>query len=200
MRGPGRAAVAAAAALSTALLIGACSSSGGAAPSLTPSVGSTSSPSNPPTSASPTSVALPSPSSTATESHLHRPAGASQLSSHVCLDVIFKIGGIAQSMEIVFAGFKQGVPSVAVYNYGTIPRVEARDRAALPKLRQAWLRAGYPATFPTVRDIDAMINAADRLFAAARKKDITPLPQIYLDYNSALHQYENDANHALCPE
>ena len=200
MRGPGRAAVVAAAALSSALLSSACSSNGGAAPSVTSAVGSTSIPSRPPASASPTSVALPSPSSTATESHLHRPAGARQLSSHVCLDVIFQIGGLAQSMEIVFAGFAQNSPTVAMYNYATLPRVEARDRAALPKLRKAWLRAGYPATFPTVRDIDAMINAADRLFAAARKKDITPLPRIYLDYNSALHQYENDANHALCPE
>lgn len=103
-------------------------------------------------------------------------------------------------MEIVFAGYRQGVPTIAMGNYRSIPRTEAKDRAALPTLRSAWLRAGYPAGFPTVRDIDAMLTAANELFAAARRGDIAPLPRIYLHYNSALDQYDNDANFSLCPE
>jgi hypothetical protein len=106
---------------------------------------------------------------------------------------------IANDVSGLLNGYNDS-PTIVMGNYKSLPTVLAPDRRTLTRVKAAWLAAGYPKTFPTIRDVDRMSAAADRLFTAARRGDITPLPAIYLDYNSALAQYANDANDTLCPE
>jgi hypothetical protein len=209
MRHPATAAVLAAAATVGALMTSGCSSDGAPAASSsritsassTLPVPASSTPSAPASStASSTAVALPQPTSTAKRraTPLTRPAGARQLSSPQCSSTLDDLVGISIDMRIVFDGYARS-PEVATQNFKSLPSTLTKERRTIDRVRGYWLAAGYPSSFPTVRDLEAMAAAADRLFAAARAGDAARLPQIYLAYNSALQQYTFDANDSLCP-
>jgi len=72
-------------------------------------------------------------------------------------------------------------------------------RRDLVKIHKQWVAAAYPASFPTVKDLDAMVAALDRLTTAAKTKNLEGLPRIYQDLNSALAQYDFDSAD-LCVE
>jgi hypothetical protein len=142
---------------------------------------------------------MPQPTSTAKRRPIARPAGARQLTPKQCSSTIDAMAFIEIAMRGIIKGYA-ATPTIAAANFKTLPAVLGPDRRTLSRVRSYWLAAGYPATFPTVRDVDAMIGAADRMLAAAKQDDPTHLPEIYLDYNSALDQYTFDASNSLCPE
>ena len=144
-------------------------------------------------------IGLPTPTSTATKSNLHIPAGAHAMTQQECA---FPVGHLI-SFQMLTASALQAyatTPDVATYNLKTLPGILAPDRKLIDQVRGYWLAAGYPASFPTVRDLDRLAAAADILIPAAAKADWPTVEKVYLPLNSAFQQYVNDADNELCPE
>jgi hypothetical protein len=148
-------------------------------------------------SPSQTPIALPSPTSTATKRHVARPAGLPRLSAAACSSAADEVEGELIAMRIVFRNAKIS-RALAMSNFAGLAKFVPPDRAAVVTMRRHWLTAGYPATFPTVRDTDNMISALDQFLVAIKGKKLAAVPQIYLDLNSASDQYSNDINTELC--
>jgi len=68
-------------------------------------------------------------------------------------------------------------------------------RRDITAIRQRVVAAGFAASYPAVRDLDAMIATLGPLTAAAKAKRLDAMPKIYLDLNSALEQWTFDSRY-----
>lgn len=178
----------------TLALVAGCTSSGDGTPSAPPA--GTDQPSTAPESSSQTPVALPiSPSPTPVERTLKRPPGATIVDLHTCGGPIGVLGIFIRNQ--IFAA-----PDVSaqLIQLAGAARLARGERRTVEKDRRIWLRDGYPASFPVVRELDTYIDVYTKIIAAARAKDLNPLPDLYLKFEEVDTQYASDTGPSVCEQ
>ncbi len=147
----------------------------------------------PPSSSTPATPLLPQPTSTAIKRRVTKPPGARPVSFATCLagtDIIAEF--------LKGAVFGAVTPAIQQSNFVGSGQLATRELPKLARSRSAFLAAGYPRSFPTVRDLDNLITALHDLLSAIQAKDLVRLPAIYLRLSSAQDQFRNDTPDAIC--
>lgn len=177
-------------------LVAGCSSGSGAAPTSNPPATSQQPVSTPPTTASQTPVGLPiAPSPTPIDRKITRPPGAPPIDAHTC-DV--GIDAMEPFLKQVF--FTAPTLSLQLIQLRGAGRLAATERRRVEKARRVWLRDGYPPSFPVVRDLDTYIDIYNKIIAAAKARNLNPLPDLYLRLQKVEAQYGVDADRSVCPQ
>ncbi|HZC69206.1 MAG TPA: hypothetical protein VE442_00790 [Jatrophihabitans sp.] len=164
-------------------LVGGCTSSGGATPSSPPPSTSSQSVTTP----SDTPIALPAGSPTPAERTLHRPAGATIVSFHTCIT--------PSNIVILYIKnqiFGTGELDLQLSQLPGAGRLAGSERRRIGKARKTWLADGYPAKFPMVRELDSLIEIYTKIIAAAKAKNLDPLPDLYVRLEKVDGQYSAD--------
>jgi hypothetical protein len=138
-------------------------------------------------------VQLILPGSTATADRVLRPTGLPQIPGRTCSDA-----NDAVSLYLKVAVFAAPTPLAQTSNFTGAGRLAARELPPMRRAKGAFLAAGYPTTFPVVRDIDREIAALIRLMAIAKDGDLKALPPVYSDLVSARDQFAHDATDDIC--
>lgn len=175
-----------------------CTSSGGSTPTSPPPTShqpvSTPAPTTP--SQSQTPVGLPiAPSPVPIKRTLTRPPGAAVVDRHTCGVPLDEVAPYLKNQVFV-------APDVSL-QLSQLPgagRLAASERREIRKARRVWLRDGYPAGFPTVRDLDNYIAVLTRTVAAARAGSLDPLPRLYLQLEKINAQYLQDSGPTVCQQ
>lgn len=203
-RRPGRHVRAACLPATTALLglalVAGCSSSSGAAPTTAPPSPSSAPPTSTasaPTTPSETPVALPvTPSPTPVERKISRPAGAKIVDFRTCITPSNIVILFLQNQ--VFAAPDLTAQLIQLDGAG---RLAAAERKRIEKARRVWLRDGYPAGFPIVRELDNFIDIYTKINAAAKARNVDPLPRLYLRLLKVDAQYGADSgSRSVCEQ
>jgi hypothetical protein len=194
-RRPGRHAHGACLPVTTALLglaLAAGCSSSGATPTTAPPSRSSTPPTStpaPPTTPSQTPVALPvTPSPTPVERKIARPAGAKIVDFRTCITPSNIVILFLQNQ--FFAAPDLSLQLIQLQGAG---RLAAAERKRLEKARRVWLRDGYPASYPMVRELDTFIDIYTKVSAAAKARNVEPLPGLYLRLLKVDAQYGADS-------
>jgi hypothetical protein len=66
--------------------------------------------------------------------------------------------------------------------------------------RATWLADGYPADFPTVKELDGYISIYGQLHTAAARRDLSPVPRLYRDLQKVDGQYAADTGPTVCKQ
>lgn len=190
------------AALATVVLAG-CGSSGGAPVSTSTSAATTPDPSSPVASvvstssvaAPPTAVGLPTQSPSVVERHLARPAGARAVDFATCAA---PAGVVLLYMKNQI--FASGIRAVQLTQLPGLARLADQDHSAVAKARRTFLADGYPASFPIVHDLDAILAADAAVARDARATRLDAMPNDYVARSTADAQYGHDTRSpSICP-
>lgn len=168
-----------------------CSNSGGGNPTTSAPPPTSRQPvSTPPSTPGQTAVGLPiAPSPTPIERNISRPPGAQSVDVHSCDVGIDSMGPFLKT--VFFTAPTVSLQLIQLKGAGQLARTEQRRTE---KARRVWLRDGYPARFPVVRDLDTYIDIYKKIIAAAKAKDLNPLPNLYLRLQKVEAQYAVDVD------
>jgi hypothetical protein len=137
----------------------------------------------------PSAVVLPAaPNPTPIKRRLIRPPGATLVDFESCIEVNNAV--LVAMKKGVFGTRDRAEQSAQLHNL--LGGFAAEEGHTAEKSRRAWLRDGYPASFPVVRDIDEHIAIYRQITAAAKTNDLEALPNLYLRLRKAVAQYTAD--------
>jgi hypothetical protein len=128
---------------------------------------------------------------------VHRPPGAKPLHAIPGKPNCATAGGEANLVLTQIKGpliYAPSTPEQSLSILRTMGPFLVKPRRDAVTVRGQWLAAGYPASYPAIQDLDAIISAFDRLAVAAKAEDLNAMSKIYQDLNSASDQYAFDGD------
>jgi hypothetical protein len=175
-----------------------CSSSGpGGSPSSSHgSTGASAAAVTSPVSAGPSLITLPLGASPApVKRTLTRPPGAKVVDFSTCIDPT-NIVLLYLERQI----FDADDVRTQLQQLANIDGLLNPELKLIRKARATWLADGYPADFPTVKELDGYISIYGQLHTAAAQRDLTPVPRLYRELQKVDGQYGADAGPTVCTQ